>query len=159
MNVNVRGPYLIARACLPLLLKSELKTLITVSSVGAHVVGPTLSDYQISKLAVLRLAEFVAKEYEDAGIVAFSVHPGNMLTDIVGQGENFSPELKAVFTETPELPADALVYLSKEKREWLGGRYVNCTWDSPELTSPAMTKKIVDGNLLKVRLVTPELYE
>lgn len=40
VNVNVRGPYLISRAALPLLLKSELKTLITISSVGAHVVSP-----------------------------------------------------------------------------------------------------------------------
>ena len=159
MNVNLRGPYLITRACLPLLLNSELKTLITVSSVGAHVVGPTMSDYQTSKLAVLRLTEFVAKENEDGGLVAFSVHPGNMLTDMVGHGETFGPELKAVFTESVELCADGLVYLSKERRNWLSGRYVNCTWDLPELTTPAMREKIVNGDMLKVRLVPPELYE
>ena len=153
--VNVRGPYLITKACLPLLLKSDLKTTITISSVGAHVVGPGLSDYQTSKLAVSRLTEFVAKENEEAGLVAYSVHPGNMLTDILNRGEGMDPALKAVFTESTELCADGLVYLSKQRRPWLSGRYVNMTWDLPELTSSAMEKRIVDGDMLKVRLVTP----
>jgi hypothetical protein len=45
-----------------------------------------------------------------------------------------------------------LVYLSSERRPWLAGRYINLTWDLPEL----MTKEeeIVKGDKLKVRLVT-----
>ena len=152
MNVNLRGPYLIARATLPLLLKSDLKTLINISSVGAHCVTPSGSDYQTSKLALLRLTEFIAQENADKGIIAFSVHPGNMLTDMVKD----SPEgIKHIYTETVTLCADTLVYLSKERREWLGGRYLNVTWDLPELLAPEMQKKIVDGDMLKVRLVTP----
>ncbi|CAJ2508039.1 Uu.00g092250.m01.CDS01 [Anthostomella pinea] len=134
-EVNVRGPYLISRSCIPLLLKGQQKTLITVSSVGAHVVMPGLSAYQPSKLAVLRLMEFAAAEYKDQGLVAFAVHPGNILTDIVDGGEGMDEQFKAVFTETVELCADSLVYLTDEKREWLSGRYINCTWDLPELTS------------------------
>ena len=154
-NVNVKGPYLISRACIPLLLKGDQKTLVTISSVGAHCVGPGLSAYQPSKLAVLRLTEFVAKEYADQGVIAFSVHPGNILTDMLGGGEGMDEALKAVFTETTELCADSLVYLTKERREWLSGRYVNCTWDLPELVSEAKRKQIVDGDLLKVRLAVP----
>lgn len=153
VNVNLRGPYLVTRTCLPLLLKSALKTLITVSSVGAHCVGPTLSAYQTSKLALLRFTQFVATEYAEQGIIAFAVHPGNMLTEIVGHGEGFDESLKAVFTEVPQLPADSMVYLSKERREWLSGRYVNCTWDLPELTSEAKREEIVKGDKLKIRLV------
>ncbi|KAK4499490.1 hypothetical protein PRZ48_010005 [Zasmidium cellare] len=153
MNVNLRGPYLITRACLPLLQTSTLKTLITVSSVGAHVVGPTLSAYQTSKLAVLRFTQFVAAEYAEQGIIAISVHPGNMLTEIVGHGEGFDEKLKAVFTEVPQLPADSMVFLSAERREWLSGRYVNCTWDLPELVGEAKREEIVRGDKLKIRLV------
>lgn len=154
MNVNIKGPYLIIRACIPLLEKGDLKTLINISSVGAHCVNAGLSDYQTSKFALLRLTEFTAVEHAEQGIVAFSVHPGNMLTDMVGHGESFGPEMKAVFTETTELCADGLVYLSKENRPYFSGRYINMTWDLPELTSAAMQKKIVDGDLLKVRLAT-----
>lgn len=161
VNVNIRGPYLIARAALSLLLKSDLKLLITVSSVGAHVVGPGLSDYQTSKLAVLRSTEFLAAENAEAGLVAISVHPGNMLTDMISDLGDIPPELKAVFTETPELCADSLVYLSsvaKERRQWLSGRYVNVTWDLAELLSPEMEKRIVEKDLLKVKLATPQVY-
>lgn len=55
-----------------------------------------------------------------------------------------------MFVETPELSADSVVYLVSQKCEWLGGRYVNCTWDLPEL----MGKKdeIVAGDKLKIKL-------
>lgn len=53
--------------------------------------------------------------------------------------------------DTPELAADSLVYLTSDKKDWLAGRYINVTWDLPEL----MAKKgeIVAGGKLKVRLV------
>jgi hypothetical protein len=56
-----------------------------------------------------------------------------------------------VFTETAELSADTIVYLVGEKRNWLAGRYINCTWDMPELM--AQKDEIVKGDKLKVRLV------
>lgn len=122
VNINVKGSYLVMRACLPLLLKGELKTVATVASVGALVVKPALSDYQTSKLAALRVTQFFAKENADQGVIAFSIHPGNILADMVGKGEGMDEKLKAVFTETPELCGDSLVYLTKERREWISGR-------------------------------------
>lgn len=56
-----------------------------------------------------------------------------------------------MFVETPELPADVIVFLTKEKRTWLNGRYVNATWDMPQLM--AMEEAIVKEDKLKVRLV------
>ena len=52
--------------------------------------------------------------------------------------------------DTHELPADSIVFLSAEKRDWLAGRYVSCNWDLEEF----MRKKedIVQGDLLKVKL-------
>lgn len=35
-EVNVKGVYLCSRAFMPLILKSELKTILTTSSIGAH---------------------------------------------------------------------------------------------------------------------------
>jgi hypothetical protein len=61
--------------------------------------------------------------------------------------------LLLVFTETPELAADSVVYLTAKKRDWLGGRYVNVTWDLPELMR--MEDEIVKGDKLKVQLVVP----
>lgn len=83
MVVNLRGPFLVMRALIPLMLEAGgLKTFVTVSSVGAHCRTPSVSAYETSKLAVLRLTEFVDAEYSDQGIVAFGIHPGNIVTDM-----------------------------------------------------------------------------
>ncbi|KAH7354848.1 hypothetical protein BKA65DRAFT_497137 [Rhexocercosporidium sp. MPI-PUGE-AT-0058] len=174
MNVNLKGPYLVTRAFLPLLLKGGDKTIVTTSSVGAHLVGPGMSAYQTSKMAVMRLMQFVSEEYKEKGVIAFSIHPGNMLTDMVSDLPGELPEfLKPgelkyvlgfrwtsflellthflVFVDTVELPADTVTFLTREPRVWLGGRYINCFWDMPELV--AKKDELVEGDKLKVRLV------
>jgi hypothetical protein len=62
----------------------------------------------------------------------------------------FSEELMYIFTETPELPADTIVWLTAEKRDWLAGRYVNVTWDMEQLEEKK--EAIVKGDKLKVKL-------
>lgn len=57
----------------------------------------------------------------------------------------------AVYVETPELSADSITFLVSQKREWLGGRYIDCTWDMPELM--AKEEEIVAGDKLKTRFV------
>ena len=81
--VNLKGPYLVMRALTPLMLETRgLSAFVTVSSVGSQLRSPGYSAYQTSKLAVLRLTEFLDAEYGDQGIVAFSIHPGNVVTDM-----------------------------------------------------------------------------
>jgi NAD(P)-dependent dehydrogenase (short-subunit alcohol dehydrogenase family) len=154
-NVNINGPYLITRVCIPLLRKGELKTIVNTASVGAWKISPGLSNYQTSKLALVRLTDFIAAEHADDGISAISIHPGNIATDMLGDINRLPEEVRVAFTDTAALCADGLVYLTKERREWLSGRYVNMTWDMPELVSKAKQKQIVDGDLLKIRLAVP----
>lgn len=153
-DVNVRGAYLVSRAFLPLLLKSGGdggKYMIQVSSVGAHLLTPTGSAYQASKLTQLRMSQFIDAENADKGVISFSIHPGNSPTDIMGGKENLPDIMKPIAVDAPELSADTLVYLTSEKRQWLGGRYVNVTWDMPELM--AKEEEIVKGDKLKIRLL------
>ena len=49
--------------------------------------GPGLSAYQTSKLALVRFTDFINAEYGENGAVAFCIHPGNIPgTDILGPG-------------------------------------------------------------------------
>lgn len=150
-EVNVKGPYLILRSFIPLLLSTEggLETVVTISSVGAFIATAGLSGYQGSKWAVLKLAEHAMSEYGEQGLVTYNVHPGNIHTSML---EGPMPDhLKPVFVDTPRLTGDALVYLTKEKRDWLAGRYINLTWDMPELV--AKKDEIVEKDMLKPKLV------
>lgn len=169
-QVNLLGPYLVSRAMVPLLRQSEHSYVIHVASVGAHLVNPALSAYQTSKMALVRFSQLLQREYSDDGVTSFSVHPGNCQTDIMGPGELddfhkssmliplrflfstfvFHWLTHAVYTDSPALCAQSLVYLTSEPRPWLGGRYVNCTWDLPELM--AQKDAIVEGDKLKVKL-------
>lgn len=60
------------------------------------------------------------------------------------------PERHAVLIDTPELPADTLVWLSSQRREWLAGRFVGAAWDMEELEKKQ--EEIVQRNALKFRL-------
>ena len=62
-EVNVKGAYLMDRAFLPLLLKGNEKTLITVTSAGAWTKHPGASAYQGSKLAQVKLNNHLNTEY------------------------------------------------------------------------------------------------
>lgn len=52
------------------------------SSVGANMVLPTASAYQVSKAAVSRLTEFVDAEYSQQGVNCVAMHPGSVLTEM-----------------------------------------------------------------------------
>lgn len=100
LDVNVRGPYLVTRAFLPILLKGQDKFIVNVTSVGAHLVNPTLSAYQVSKLGLLRLSQLIYAEYSAQGVVSFCIHPGNSPTDIMGGPEGVADHLKPGMSDT-----------------------------------------------------------
>ena len=58
-----------------------------------------------------------------------------------------------LLTETTELPGHTIVWLTQERREWLAGRYIDCTWDVEELL--AKKDEIVRDNLLVTKLAGP----
>jgi NAD(P)-dependent dehydrogenase (short-subunit alcohol dehydrogenase family) len=93
-TVNVMGTYLVVRAFLPLMLEEGDKTIATVSSVGTHIVVHGFSGYEMSKLGVLRLSKFIAAEHGKEGVIAYSIHPGNVPTDMVGGIEDVEPEMR-----------------------------------------------------------------
>ena len=146
-TVNIRGTYLLTRALLPLMLKEGDKQIIMLTSIGAFMPTPGGSGYQISKLALLRYAEYLNLEYSAQGVVAYGLHPGAIATDI---GLTMPSFLHSKLIDTPELAADTIVFLVSEKREWLRGRYVSCTWDMPELCK--REEEIVSEDKLKIKL-------
>lgn len=146
-EVNTHGTYLLTRALLPLILNGTDKHIIMLTSIGAWMHTPGMSAYQISKLAILRLTEHLDAEYSKEGLIAFAVHPGAVMTELASK----MPEhIRAKLTDKPELPGDTIVYLSAEKREWLKGRYISCTWDMDELMS--REEEIVNEGKLMIKL-------
>lgn len=83
VEVNLKGPYLLARACLPYLIKSSGGgQIVNVTSTAAHRILETISAYSTSKFALLRFTELLHLENEDFGLVAMCLHPGNVPTEM-----------------------------------------------------------------------------
>ncbi|KAI9665800.1 MAG: putative secondary metabolism biosynthetic enzyme [Bathelium mastoideum] len=151
-ETNIKGIYLVSRAFIRLLLKSELKTVINITSEGANVLLKGASGYMSTKMANLRLSQFLSLDYDEQGLLAYSVNPGGVHTDL---GHNMPEYLWGpILVDEPDLCGESIPWLTSQKRDWLAGRYVSCTWDMKELDE--RKDEIVKNDLLKLRLaVTP----
>jgi len=148
--VNYVGKFLTVKHLIPILLASTdgAKAIVNISSFSLHFAAKGAVGFNISALATTRLTENIAETYAGAGVVAFAVHPGMVLTspppgmpEIWLQGMDDDVGLCGAF----------LVWLTKEKREWLSGRYISANWDVEELEG--MKQEIVKGDKLKMRMV------
>lgn len=152
-EVNIRGTYLVTRGFWPLLMASPHKVLVNMASIGAHILVPHSTAYGSSKLALLRLTESLDHDYgpqsgaADGGVVVHAIHPGAVKTELAHKLPKGMHEL---LVDEVALSADALVWLCKERRTWLAGRYFSVDWDVEELEG--RREEVVRGDLLKVRM-------
>jgi NAD(P)-dependent dehydrogenase (short-subunit alcohol dehydrogenase family) len=84
----VKGTFLVTQAFLKLLCTEQQGTIVTMSTGIAYIVGTGMSAYSISKMASVRLAEYVAAEYPD--VCSISRQPGIVKKDMVTGKHNFS---------------------------------------------------------------------
>lgn len=54
--------------------------------------------------------------------MTYALHPGGVPTDLA---LGMSRDRHAVLVDTPELAGHTVVFLTRERREWLAGRYMS----------------------------------
>jgi short-subunit dehydrogenase len=109
---------------------------------------PGASAYQTTKFALCRLTEFIDNEYYQQGLIAISLHPGAVKTELA---MNMPLERQVVLTDTLELAANTLVWLARERRDWLAGRFASVSWDIEELEQKK--QDVLQRNLFKFRVL------
>lgn len=101
MDVNLRGTTLLTKYALPHLLEREGGRVVTLSS-GVGILSDPIEDgmpaYRISKTAVNALTVELDQTYAEEGLVANSVDPGWVATELGGEQAPRDPETGA---ETP----------------------------------------------------------
>ncbi|CAI6091518.1 unnamed protein product [Clonostachys chloroleuca] len=125
-------------------------------SLHKHCVGDGGSrrqSYPISKFALSRMAEVFAMEYEKEGLVAIAFNHGDVPT---GMSRKLPGKASVISQDKPELAGNTLVFLTKERRQWLSGRMITSNWDMEEFL--AKRDQIITKNLLNFRFDTSTYY-
>lgn len=74
-EVNVRGPFLWARAVAPRMITRGRGRIVNITSGAAYLSEPNAAAYEASKAALSRLTAVLAAELKPSGVTAFALAP------------------------------------------------------------------------------------
>lgn len=83
MRVNVRGPFLMAKAVLPVMLKHNYGRVLHIASIAGKDGNAGMLAYSTSKAAVIGLTKVQGKEYAETGITVNALAPAVIRTPMV----------------------------------------------------------------------------
>jgi 3-oxoacyl-[acyl-carrier protein] reductase len=107
LEVNLRGPFLVARAVLPLMRGQGRGDIVNISSESALEHYPGDGAYGISKHGLNALSEYIQRENQTAGVRVSTVCPGMVVTEMTAD----SPGLDHSKCLYPEDIADLVTWL------------------------------------------------
>ncbi|KAK5691475.1 hypothetical protein LTR97_011468 [Elasticomyces elasticus] len=161
INTNFMGSYRVAKYFVPQLIETKdgPQVYICITSLAGHTSSSDLTPvaYNLSKIGNNRMVQHIHNDHKKEGVQAFAVHPGAVLTP---QTENhhttqLGTDWTNLLTDDVALCGGFLTWLTKEKREWLSGRYLSVNWDVDELI--AKKDEIVEGDKLVMKMVVADI--
>ncbi len=132
MAVNLKGPFLCAKAVYPYMKRQGRGKIINVSSGTFYKGLPHFLHYVVSKGGNVALTRALAREVGEVGICVNTIAPGYTETDYLRENPQDSVEVtKAVVAsrcirrpETPEDLAGTIVFLSSEDSDFITGQTI-----------------------------------
>jgi 3-oxoacyl-[acyl-carrier protein] reductase len=131
MAVNLRGPFLLAKACLPHFKRQRGGRVIFLSSItGTRVSSPGYGHYAASKAGVLGFMRTAALEFAPWNVTLNAVEPGNILTEGVleHQPRSFVEAQRAAVPlrrlGTPQDVAHAVRFLASDEAAYITGQSI-----------------------------------
>ncbi len=119
LRTNLTGPFLLARAVLPAMLRQGGGQILNVASGAGRGGLANLAAYSASKAGLISFSEALASEVREHRIKVMVLAPGSVAT---GFGEGF-PAGRPGRSKNPLLPADvaaaALAMVTQPPRAWV----------------------------------------
>jgi NAD(P)-dependent dehydrogenase (short-subunit alcohol dehydrogenase family) len=130
MNVNTLGPFLTARAAVPIMRRGGGGAIVNIASNTVHKGAPGLLHYVSSKGAVIAFTRALARELGADGITVNAIAPGFTLSDGVLQNERYQGSfrtgaLEARAIRRDQSPADlvgAVAFLISDDARFMTGQ-------------------------------------
>ncbi|KAI4956944.1 hypothetical protein J4E86_005416 [Alternaria arbusti] len=148
-EVNVKGSYILAYYYLKAV---ESGTLILLNTLGSSFTVPGMSAYSGSKMALLKLAEYL--DAEKPNLRVFTVHPGIVAATESKRGmvvDQLTPFAHDKGIQTGGLS----LYLAQPKADYLKGSFLSVNWDVDEME--AHKQEITVQKLLKLGFLNAKL--
>jgi NAD(P)-dependent dehydrogenase (short-subunit alcohol dehydrogenase family) len=101
MEVNLKGPFELAKLALPHLRKRGGGSVINISSIGGLSPEPQLGIYSVSKAALISLTQVMAREWAPYGVRANVICPGIIQTKFSEALWNNDAILKHMLRQIP----------------------------------------------------------
>jgi NAD(P)-dependent dehydrogenase (short-subunit alcohol dehydrogenase family) len=129
LAVNLKGPWLCAKACVPVMRARHGGAIINVSSATVLSGSPLWAHYVASKGGVIALTRAMARELGEFGIRVNTVAPGFTLTDasreLIADAENYSVARGAIKRGAkPEDIVGTALFLASQASEFITGQTI-----------------------------------
>ena len=159
-EINVLGVLLATQAVLPGMLERGAGRIVHMGSLAGNTPGPGVSDYSVSKTALLRLNESIASEVGDKGLLSIAVSPGWVWTDMTARFDAHFRDTKgdwsgmddaAIFP--PEAVAELIVKIACGEADRLNGRFLHVKDDLEDVLAALDREGAEDLLLLRLRMM------
>jgi NAD(P)-dependent dehydrogenase (short-subunit alcohol dehydrogenase family) len=166
VEINLLGTVLCCRTVVPIMRRQRSGRIVMLSGGGATQPLPYFSAYAASKAAVVRFAETLAREVEDAGITVNAVAPGALNTRLLDEVIEAGPEkVGQAFYEralrqkteggTPlDVGADLVAFLASPASDGVTGRLLAAVWDNWRAL-PEQRERLADSDVFTLRRIVP----
>jgi len=128
MNVNVKGPFELAKKAYPYMKQKKSGSIINISSIGGLRPEPGLGIYSVSKAALISLTKVMAKEWGEDNIRANVICPGLIKTkfsEALWSNEKIMHTMMKMLpikrVGTPEEIAALALYLAADESSYCTG--------------------------------------
>lgn len=141
VDVNVNGPFLMARSVVPHMLQRGFGKIINISTSDQTMVRQGYSPYGPSKAFLEAASRIWSRDLAGTGIDVNVLLPGGAAdTDLLPP----SPDKKGADGNllSPAVMRDAIVWLASDASTGLtGGRYIGRFWDGPDAARDSSIEK------------------
>ena len=161
-EINMRGPFLYARALLPGMIERRRGRIVNVSTGAGFNRLPQMDAYCATKAALTQWTKCLAADIRTHGVTVFAFHPGFVRTPMVDQLTSPSAPtavqtlFRSLVREKRDVPiersAQMLLFLASGRADALSGRFIRAQDDQEELVHRA--EEIIRDDLHVVTLRT-----
>jgi NAD(P)-dependent dehydrogenase (short-subunit alcohol dehydrogenase family) len=131
--INLRAPFLCAKAALPYLKRSKRPSIINVSSVAGLTGRPVTPAYGPSKAGIVQLTRTMALEFAPHGIRVNAYAPGFVESDLAAAQFEHAPERREAILEGylafepahPDQIAGLVCFLASSDASYINGSIIS----------------------------------